>query len=687
MCPYDTIDFKSKTWTCVFCLSRNGFPQNYSENISESCLPCELLYKTVEYLLPDVFENQAFLFLIDLTFPEEELNEIKDSIQQVLNLLPEDSLVGLITYSRMVYIHVLGSSEISRCQVFDGSKEYSVQNIQDQLGLLTRIDKKDASSPSKIVRKYLMPYKDCEFTLNSLLDDLQPDTWPVEKGKRPLRCHSSAIQVGLALLHSSMVKGCRINLFAAGPSTTGPGQIISDNISEPIRSHVDILKGNSNASYMNKAIKIYESQANFASLQNIIIDMFFLSLDQTGLFEMKSLSELTGGQILLADSAKNAIFKKSYAKMFEKDENGNMKFASFGILTVIPSKQLKICGAIGHCTSANKKNPAYVSEVVIGCGNTNSWKLGGFSPSSTYAIYFDIVNTNTPLSGFHVHFQFMTKYLHSSGHMRLRITTVERTMLSNEDLRELCRGFDQEASAVLMSRYSILKTYTEEIIDVVRWIDKMLIKLVAKFAEYKKNIPSTFKLAKNFSLYPQFMYHLRRGNLLQTFNETPDETALYRNLFLKETTVNSLLMIQPVLYQYTGENPESASIMLEMTNLKATSVLLLDMFTHVLIWHGETVVKWRDDKLHEKEEYANIKQMLEKPVEDAESIIEERFPVPKFIICDQGDSYGQERLLKNRVIPNANPGSSQSLDFKSDDVPLSQFSQQLINLAVSNQET
>jgi protein transport protein SEC23 len=53
-----------------------------------------------------------------------------------------------------------------------------------------------------------------------------------------------------------------------------------------------------------------------------------------------------------------------------------------------------------------------------------------------------------------------------------------------------------------MARYSVHKTLTEESIDVIRWLDRMLIKLVARFAEYKKDDPGSFKLSREFSLYP-----------------------------------------------------------------------------------------------------------------------------------------------------------------------------------------
>ena len=44
-----------------------------------------------------------------------------------------------------------------------------------------------------------------------------------------------------------------------------------------------------------------------------------------------------------------------------------------------------------------------------------------------------------------------------------------------------------------------------------RWLDRKLIQLCQKFAEYRKDEPASFRLAANFSIYPQFMFHLRRS--------------------------------------------------------------------------------------------------------------------------------------------------------------------------------
>lgn len=57
---------------------------------------------------------------------------------------------------------------------------------------------------------------------------------------------------------------------------------------------------------------------------------------------------------------------------------------------------------------------------------------------------------------------------------------------------------------------------------------KILFLQCQKFGEYAKDDPNSFRLAQNFSMYPQFMYHLRRSQFLQVFNNSPDETSFYR---------------------------------------------------------------------------------------------------------------------------------------------------------------
>lgn len=81
---------------------------------------------------------------------------------------------------------------------------------------------------------------------------------------------------------------------------------------------------------------------------------------------------------------------------------------------------------------------------------------------------------------------------------------------------------------MIMARMVVYRAETDEGPDLLRQVDRMLIRLCQKFGEYNKDDPNSFRLAENFSLYPQFMYHLRRSQFLQVFNNSPDETTFYR---------------------------------------------------------------------------------------------------------------------------------------------------------------
>ena len=170
---------------------------------------------------------------------------------------------------------------------------------------------------------------------------------------------------------------------------------------------------------------------------------------------------------------------------------------------------------------------------------------------------------------------------------------------------------------MLMSRYSVFKTNTEEQIDVIRWLDRMLIKLVARFAEYKKDDANSFKLSREFSLFPQFMFYLRRSQFLHTFNASPDESEYYRSLLMRENVSNSLVMIQPSLMQYQLDTEQANPVLLDIDSLKNNVILLLDTFFYIVIWKGETIVKWEDAKYQEDPSYENFKVLLEQPIEDA----------------------------------------------------------------------
>lgn len=189
--PFARVDFTAKIWICPFCYQRNHFPPHYAA-ISETNLPGELYaqYTTIQYSLPSMNPNNpndphshaspVFIFVLDTCMIEEELGFAKSALKQAIGLLPENALVGFVSFGTQVQVHELGFSEMSKVYVFRGSKEIAKEQVLEQLGL-------GVSARSRVggagfqkamvqngypggsgVTRFLLPASECEYTLNSV---------------------------------------------------------------------------------------------------------------------------------------------------------------------------------------------------------------------------------------------------------------------------------------------------------------------------------------------------------------------------------------------------------------------------------------------------------------------------------------------------------------------------------------
>lgn len=601
-----------------------------------------------------------FLFVVDTCMDEEELTALKDSLAMSLSLLPANALVGLITFGKMVQIHELCNEGCSKSYVFRGTKDLNAKQIQDMLGIgkgaapgpqqPQNPQMRAPNQPQQPINKFLQPLNKVDMILTDMIGEMQRDPWPVPQGKRSQRATGVALSIAVGLLECTYPNtAARVLLFVGGPCSIGPGQVVDDELKHPIRSHHDIHKDN--AKYMKKAIKHYEALALRVATNGHSVDIYSCALDQTGLMEMKQCANSSGGHIVMGDSFNSSLFKQTYQRVFLVDEKNELRMGFNATLEVKCSRELKIEGGIGPCVSLNVKNPS-VSENEVGMGSTSQWKLCTFAPNTTMAVFFEVANQQSaPLpQGGRGCIQFITQYQHSSGQRRIRVTTVARNWAdATVNLPFISAGFDQEAAAVIMSRMVVFRAETDDGPDVLRWIDRQLIRLCQKFGEYNKDDQSSFRLAENFSLFPQFMYHLRRSQFLQVFNNSPDETTFYRHMLMREDLTQSLIMIQPILYSYSFNGPPEP-VLLDTSSIQPDRILLMDTFFQILIFHGETIAQWRAMKYQEMKEYENFKQLLQAPVDDAQEILSTRFPVPRYIDTEQGGS--QARFLLSKVNPS-----------------------------------
>lgn len=771
--PYCQVDFRSKLWVCPFCAARNHFPPHYAENISEQNLPAELIpqFSSVEYELPSIPNAgpPVFIFVVDACNHEDELKELGDSITQALNLLPDDALVGFITYGGNVNVFELGFEGVQKSYVFRGTKEYHASKVSDILGCSLKYygggragapgGRKGGPPPpppgpgmnghpqqqppppqqpqhqqppppsAQVLARFLLPVGECALTLENILEDLRKDPWQVPTNRRPNRCTGSALSVAQSILDIACPRrGGRVMVFTGGPCTHGPGAIVSRMKTQDLRSHADLAKNDapmykgacefyaslahSNRSSSDKSGKGGNSDQGIDSPSLHVVDVFACSLDQVGMLEMKELIEATGGLMVLGDSFGQSVFKESLNRVFnryaeEVPNDGGKLMMGFGAsLEIFTSRECKISGCIGPVTSLNKKAPN-IGDMEIGRGGTNAWALGGIDPGTTVAVYFEVaVPGSSPLpQGKMRYIQFLTKYLHSNGMTRLRSTTLcgpwcnvnadqqpqpnqqhhqnGHAQPTGPDISPIKYSFDQEAAAVLSARLAVHRTETEDPGDVMRWVDRSLIRLCNKFADYVPDDPNSFRLAPQFSLYPQFMFHLRRSQFLQLFNSSPDEAAYYRYVLSRENTTNSLVMIQPTLLSYSFDGPPQPAL-LDCQSVQPNTILLLDTFFHVVVFHGETIAAWREQGYHEQEQHAAFRALLEAPQADAQMIMDSRFPVPRYIVCDQHKS--EARFLMAKLNPSVTPNTDGGVGAQvfTDDVSLRVFMEHLMKLAVQS---
>ncbi|KAH1047021.1 hypothetical protein J1N35_037805 [Gossypium stocksii] len=700
------VDFMAKIWICPFCYQRNHFPPHYAM-ISETNLPGELYpqYTTVQYALqsfPDPNNSNApqlppvFVFVLDTCMIEEELEFVKSAMKQAIGLLPEHALVGFVSFGTQVQVHELGFSDMSKVYVFRGSKEISKDQVLEQLGLSSAGRRPTVGYPKVLqngytntgVNRFLLPASVCEYTLDTLLDELQTDQWPVQAGHRASRCTGVALSVSAGLLAACLPgTGARIIALVGGPCTEGPGSIVSKDLSEPVRSHKDLDKDA--APYFKKAVKFYDSLAKQLVSQGHVLDLFASALDQVGVAEMKVAVERTGGLVVLAESFGHSVFKDSFKRVFEDGEH-SLGLCFNGMLEINCSKDIKIQGVIGPCTSLDKKGPN-VADTVIGEGNTTAWKMCGLNRSTSLTVLFDLSSTersNVPgAANSQFYLQFLTSYQDPEGKTMLRVTTVTRQWVdSTVSSEELLRGFDQETAAVVMARITSLKMETEEGFDATRWLDRNLIRLCSKFGDYRKDDPSSFTLNPCFSLFPQFMFNLRRSQFVQVFNNSPDETAYFRMLLNRENITNAAVMIQPSLISYSFNSlPQPA--LLDVASISADRILLLDSYFSIVVFHGMTIAQWRNMGYQNQPEHQAFAELLQAPQADAQMIIQERFPVPRLVVCDQHGS--QARFLLAKLNPSATYNNSSDIAAGSDiiftdDVSLQVFFEHLQRLAVQS---
>ena len=555
----------------------------------------------------------------------EELQDAKDSVGQLVALLPEECLVGLVTFGATVVAHELCESAMPRSYVLRGTDDITQEQLKRLLQLelsphehatYDKIKGSAVAESNAASRRFILPVSECEFALQTILDELEPDPFPREPGTRPFRATGVAIAVAQGLVaESHSAQGARVMVFTSGPCTMGPGTVVGRDMSENLRTHADFNKGS--AKHFKAACKYYNSLGIRLATHAHTLDVFACSLDQVGLAEMKTAVDQTGGVMVLAEQFRAETFRSSLRGLFKRDASGALDMYFNATFCVFCVPQVMVCGGIGPMSALAVKSKS-ISENEVGMGQTTSWRVCSLNTTTSVAVYYEIVNQHSnPIPGGDAFYlQFCVRYKRSNGEIRLRVMTVARRWAESSAAHEIVAGFDQEASALLMARVSTFRVEHEETFDLLRWLDRTAHSRRVQIREYARDAPETFRMPGPMAIYPQFMFNLRRSQFLQTANNSPDETAYYRLMIGREDGA-----------QLAGDDPTHPDVVHLQRTAAARAVGRgehpaglhppLDTYFMIVVHAGQTIAAWRKANYQEQPEHEAFRNLLAKPVADA----------------------------------------------------------------------
>lgn len=504
---YAKIDRVNKMWWCPFCEERTFFPDNYvlppQNPTSDDEIPVELRQSssTIVYDLPEDISSGAvgpsplaFVFVLDVyqniddvqSASPTQFEKLITRVIESIELLPESSLISVITYDELVHVHKIATANSSVSFSYEelfgsvpegeesGKNGYNFDRIFQDDSLRNRINKDLGIVPNVPYEWQESPLvKNGFFTeLNldskpAILDNIRTLAFKLTPSYKPLR------QVGLAhyitsyLLSLASYKGFigKVLVFMHGPGTLEPGSIVDPQPASRLRSHNDIV--NLEAPKFISSSKFYEVLGNIATgyliedaasakavnvaeplphTPRFSFDVYACALDQVGLYEMKSMILLSCGQVFLSESFHSFQFRDALKTSIEKAIDFNSTKYNCK-LTVSTSRGAKVHKLLGHGNylpsyyQQHQKLADLQHERISDTLNefdsstkkinfTNQWWFNKLADNEdTLAIYFEIdtVSSSNKLHAFtgvkHVYIQYRLKYWDGTS-WKLRVTTV-----------------------------------------------------------------------------------------------------------------------------------------------------------------------------------------------------------------------------------------------------------------------
>lgn len=759
-------------WHCPFCGEKNFIPASLviPQEGGEWPVPLQMLSSTIDYLLPpdadSAHENfdLAYVMAVDLYQNLDEIDEkgasgvdsfesLKKSLCLVINLLPLGTNLMLVTFDGNVHLHRLEPRTLPNGSVVSVTRNHLVKDhlfdatganlVLSALGLVAGAPRDKSASPL-VDKGFFTTVNDASrASITDYIMNLRPT---LTSSYKPARATGLATYVISTVLAKATYAGFtgKVMMFVAGPCTEYPGNIINMEKSTTLRSHKDIV---------SLSVPEFMSSLKFYSVCSLIatgmstenahtvihsskrqtdfnpdtqapkwtVDLFSGSLDQVGIYEMKSLAKNTMGNIYLYDSFGNSQFLSEMPEVVKSDLDSKYNAR----LTVRTSAGLKVARMVGHghsLPSSYQREKFYdlhhqkISDQLTSFDSsskkknfTNQWLFNKLEESDTIVVLFEPetarLSSELTVDGVtEMYVQFQVKYWDFDNTCwKLRVTTVSKNTtlffyaankvkMSNNTYKlvntkstlvkekEMLASFDQQTFMVILTRMLLDKIDTtlgyEEFDNIATDVDKILVRLLYNwggmtynnlkssssnpYSNVLSDIVEKFEIKDIFKDLPGLAYNLRRNpQLIKIFNSLPDETAYYHHWFMKMGGMLSERVIQPVLYELTENDSREISLDCQnVLNAPASSFIIMDSVFNIIIYKNDTSLK-----LHHSNNQSlvyNHDLSLEVPLKFI-STLPQRPINPKYVVTQKNHS--QARFLLARLNPVEDVASSmQKLD-------------------------
>ncbi|EGC39389.1 hypothetical protein DICPUDRAFT_45211 [Dictyostelium purpureum] len=607
--------------------------------------------------------SNIYLFLIDENISTTDLKDINKSIRLLIKDLPNNSKIGLLTFSKNISIF-----EMSAISVNEKSQEGLLSfNSTRLVGGRASLDRSNKYEIQRKRRLYLETILDSgieerspklNLVLNSLLETFENNGTSVVYESKQISL-GVAIECALRIVKGQNVNSGRFFVFLNGAPDYGPGAIprsddaLFINCSSGKRKNVTTEE----KAILNNALQYYEALGEKAYRSGFAIDLQLIGYNN---FETKILAPLCRPSGIMScsldvHSVSNNKYQTRSNILFENMNNAIIKNSGiFGQLDIHVPEFLNLTHLIGPTinpasVSNNKKGASqeqfiekeqdFIYAEDVDNDRYTSFVISNLQQDICFSIYFNL-SEDIPFD--HIYVQFVTHLIKSNGIKITRVITKQIKVTGN--FEKYLSSVDFKVIATLLSKKIILQSIKDQqpdssdtgsIANTTQFeLDKQLAKITLSCSKVEKSwfFKKTVIIPDLIKSFINLIYKVRKSLIFGQNIQNDDDLTIYQNYLLNSNFTDCQKLLLPNLL-LIDDNCQFRNIPLDVCSIDSNAILILDCFINIYILVGSDIEKSdNQDRLNLLDSY--IKE-----------IITQRLPSPYIIKFNERDH--EVRWLKS----------------------------------------